>query len=104
MEIIYHVSIAKTARALRVNEIKITLQNAFIADLCFYAFSRTVLVLGFFWGGGHFVLRLEIKTKLIAFCTQFQVKQVKFLPSNSNSLLLHGTPVQQNFLYFFKNS
>ena len=47
---------------------------------------------------GHFV---EIKTKQIKFCINFQVKYAKFLPSKCTRLLLLVKPVQRNCLHFF---
>ena len=43
---------------------------------------------------GRFLLLLEIKTKIIKFCTKFQVKQGKFLLFKCTSLLLHRKPAK----------
>lgn len=47
-----------------------------------------------------FLLFLEIKTKIIRFCTKFQVKKNNFLQSKFPSLLLHSKTVQRNCLHF----
>ena len=52
---------------------------------------------------GVFLLFLDIKIKFVKFSTKFQVKQAKSLPPRCTSLLLCSKPVQQNYLYFFKN-
>ena len=44
---------------------------------------------------------MEIKTKQIKFCINFQVKYAKFLPSKCTRLLLLVKPVQRNCLHFF---
>ena len=64
-----------------------------------YVVVGTFLVLATF---RHFLLLLELKTKLIKFCTQFWIKPLKFLPSICTSLLLCSRQVQRNRLRFFK--
>ena len=52
---------------------------------------------------GHCLLLLKLKTKLITFCIEFQVREVKVLPSRTTSLLLYSKRVQRNCTRFFKS-
>ena len=111
--------------APRANETKVTSGNAFVVNLFALegerkskydkitlfsgSLRRLDCLLRLSLGKMHksvakIVLVLAIFTKLMKFCTEFQVKQARFLASKCTTFLLHNKPIQKNCLLFSKKN